>query len=79
MADRDQKIFPALPQKRKRARDEGNVARSRDLTAAVSFTLAVVVITGGGAMLGRFALGAFYGALLASRSAGPPPRRFCLQ
>jgi flagellar biosynthesis protein FlhB len=35
MADRDQKTFAALPQKRERAREQGQVARSRDLTAAI--------------------------------------------
>jgi|YelNatPaOPRAMG01_1025707.scaffolds.fasta_scaffold01927_17 flagellar biosynthetic protein FlhB len=68
MADRDEKILPALPQKRKRAREEGNVARSRELTAAASFLLVVIVIAGGGAMLGRFTMLAFRNALRATRS-----------
>lgn len=68
MADRDEKILPALPQKRRRAREEGNVARSRELTGAVSFLLVVIVFAGGGAMFGRFTMVAFQNALGTTRS-----------
>ena len=44
MADRDQKIFPALPQKRERAREQGQIARSRDLTSAISFVAGTLVL-----------------------------------
>ena len=37
MADRDEKIFPALPQKRDAPAKQGQIARSRDLTSAISF------------------------------------------
>ena len=46
MADRDEKIFPALPQKRQRAREEGQIARSRDLTSAISFAAAILFLAG---------------------------------
>jgi flagellar biosynthesis protein FlhB len=38
MAEREGKIFAPLPQRRQRMREQGEVARSRELTAAVSFT-----------------------------------------
>lgn len=65
MADRDEKIFPALPQKRQRAREQGQIARSRDLTSAISFSAGVLLVAGAAAALGRFALGAFREALAA--------------
>ena len=46
MADRDEKNFPALPQKRQRAREEGHIARSRDLTAAISFLAGTIFFAG---------------------------------
>jgi flagellar biosynthesis protein FlhB len=71
MADRDEKIFPALPQRRQRAREQGQVARSRDLTSAISFAAGVLLVTGGSATLGRVALGAFANALAATGSIEP--------
>lgn len=68
MADRDEKIFPAVPQKRQRAREQGQVARSRDLTSAISFVAGVLLITGATAVLGRLALGAFANSLAATAS-----------
>lgn len=70
MADREQKLFPALPQKRQRAREQGRVARSRDLTSALSFAAGVMLLTGSSAMLGHFAIGAFRQALMASARDG---------
>jgi flagellar biosynthetic protein FlhB len=66
VADRDEKIFPALPHKRQRAREQGDVARSRDLTAALTFAGAVVAIAAGLPFLGRAALAAFGHALAVS-------------
>jgi len=71
MADRDEKIFPALPQRRQRAREQGQVARSRDLTSAISFAAGVLLITAGSATLGRLALGAFANALASTSSIEP--------
>jgi len=68
MADRDEKIFPALPQKRKRAREEGNVARSRDLTAAISFLAAAIIVGTGSWSIGKAVLDGFRSAMAA---AGP--------
>ena len=68
MAEQDEKILPALPQKRRRAREEGNIARSRELTGAASFLLVIVVVASGGAALGRFMMAAFGNALAATRS-----------
>lgn len=59
MADRDEKIFPALPQKRQRAREEGHIARSRDLTAAISFVAAMLFLAGATTLVARYLLGAF--------------------
>lgn len=64
MPDRDEKIFPALPQTRQRAREQGDVARSRDLTAALTFVGAVIAIAATLPNLGRAALAAFDHALL---------------
>lgn len=71
MADRDEKIFPALPQRRQRAHEQGQVARSRDLTSAISFAAGVLLVTGAPAILGKFALGAFARALAATGSIEP--------
>ena len=59
MADRDEKIFPALPQTRQRAREEGRIARSRDLTSAISFVAAVLFIAGASSLVSSYVLGAF--------------------
>jgi len=69
VADRDEKIFPALPQKRQRAREQGQIARSRDLTSAISFTAGVLLVAGSAAALGRSVLGAFRQSLAAGASA----------
>jgi flagellar biosynthetic protein FlhB len=68
MADRDEKTFPALPQKRQRAREQGNVARSRDLTSALTFAGAVVAIASTLPLLGALALAAFGHALATAGS-----------
>ena len=63
MADRDEKIFPALPQKRKRLREEGHVARSRDVTSAISFLTATIIVGSGSWVIGRAALDGFRSAM----------------
>jgi len=68
MADREEKTFPALPQTRVRAREQGRIARSRDLTSAVSFLAATAIISGAGVLVGETVLGAFRDALLATSS-----------
>lgn len=68
MADRDQKTFPALPQKRERAREQGQVARSRDLTSAISFVAGTMLFAGATAVASDFVVGAFKGALAATGS-----------
>jgi flagellar biosynthesis protein FlhB len=68
MADRDEKIFPALPQKRQRAREEGQIARSRDLTAAISFVAAVLLIAGATSLISRNVLGIFRQGLVVGGS-----------
>jgi len=68
MADRDEKIFPALPQKRQRAREEGHIARSRDLTSAISFAVAILFLAGATSMVSSYLLGAFRQALAVSGS-----------
>ena len=72
MADRDQKTFPALPQKRERAREEGQVARSRDLTSAISFVAGTMLFAGATEVASRFVIGAFRGALAATGSSDLP-------
>ncbi len=71
MADRDDKIFPALPQRRKRARDQGQIARSNDLTAAVSFVTATVVLSFSAAAFGRWNIDAFKAMMSAAGSGDP--------
>lgn len=66
MADRDEKIFPALPQRRKRAREQGDVARSRDLTGAISFLAAAIMIGAGSGFIGKAALAGFRSAMALS-------------
>jgi len=68
MADRDEKIFPALPQKRQRAREEGHIARSRDLTSAISFVTAILFMAGATSLVSSYVLGAFRQALVVSGS-----------
>jgi len=68
MADRDQKTFPALPQRRERAREQGQVARSRDLTAAITFVVGVLFLAGATAVVARFVMGAFTAALATMKS-----------
>lgn len=66
MADRDEKTFAALPQKRERAREQGQVARSRDLTSAISFVTGTLFFAGATVVASRFVIGAFRGALMAT-------------
>jgi flagellar biosynthetic protein FlhB len=66
MADRDEKIFPALPQKRTRAREQGNVARSRDLTSALSFLVATIMVGTGSWFIGKAALDNFRSSMALS-------------
>src|SRR5580704_4834922 len=68
MADSDEKIFPALPQKRQRVREEGHIARSRDLTSAISFAAAIMFLAGATQVAARFLLGAFREAIAVSGS-----------
>jgi flagellar biosynthesis protein FlhB len=68
MASRDEKIFPALPNKRRRAREEGRIARSRDLTSAVSFLACAALVSGASVLLGRLGLDAFRNAFSAGAS-----------
>lgn len=39
-----EKVFPPSPRKKERAREEGNVARSQDLTSAVALTSALIAL-----------------------------------
>lgn len=59
MAESEGKTFPALPQRRKRAREQGQIARSHDLTAAVSFVIAAIAIACFAAYFARWSVGAF--------------------
>jgi flagellar biosynthetic protein FlhB len=68
MADRDEKIFPALPQKRQQAREQGHIARSRELTSAISFIAAIMFLTGATSLVSKHLLGAFRQALVVSGS-----------
>jgi flagellar biosynthetic protein FlhB len=68
MADRDQKTLPALPQKRERAREQGQIARSRDLTAAISFVAGTLFFAGATTVASHFMIGAFREALAATGS-----------
>ncbi len=63
MAERNEKIFPALPQKRQRSRAEGHVARSRDLTAAVSFLAGTIFFAGATVLPCEVVVGAFREAI----------------
>src|ERR1700691_2379955 len=68
MADRDEKTFAPLPQKRERAREQGEVARSRDLTSAISFVAGAMLFAAATAITSTFVVGAFRGALAATGS-----------
>jgi flagellar biosynthetic protein FlhB len=68
MANRAEKIFPALPQKRQRAREQGQIARSRDLVSAVSFVFATIIATATMGVLGNAVIGGFDQALAAGAS-----------
>jgi len=68
MADRDQKIYPALPQRRRKAQEQGQIARSRELTSAASFIAAAIAIGGCSGALGRLMVGVFRTALTATGS-----------
>ena len=72
MADREEKVFPALPQKRQRAREQGQVARSRDLTSALSFGIGVLLVCGATFVLSQFSLAGFQ-SLLAATASGDVP------
>ena len=72
MADREEKVFPALPQKRQRAREQGQVARSRDLTSALSFGIGVLLVCGATLVLSRLVLGGFQSLLVATASGDIP-------
>ena len=68
MAERDEKTFPALPQRRQRALEQGEIARSRELTAAISFAVVAIIMASAGPFLGRQLLGAFKTAIAATGS-----------
>jgi flagellar biosynthetic protein FlhB len=68
VANRDEKTFPALPQRRAKAREEGRIARSRDLTSAVSFLAAAAIVSGAALFAGQMIVGAFREALSATAS-----------
>jgi len=68
MADREEKTFPALPQRRKRAREQGQIARSNDLTAAVSFVIAAIALACFAACFGRWSVGAFKAVISDART-----------
>src|ERR1700756_1563361 len=72
MADHEEKVFPALPQKRQRAREQGQIARSRDLTSAISFGVGVLILSGATLGLSRLALGGFQGVLAVTGSGDIP-------
>lgn len=71
MADADEeKTFPALPQRRKRAREQGQIARSNDLTAAVSFVVATIALSGFAVSFGNWSIGAFSATINAAARSG---------
>jgi flagellar biosynthetic protein FlhB len=71
MAERDEKTFPALPQRRQRAREQGEIARSRELTAAISFAAFAIIVAAAGPFLGRQLLAAFRTAVVATSARDP--------
>jgi flagellar biosynthesis protein FlhB len=68
MAERDERTFPALPQRRQRAYEQGEIARSRELTAAISFAVFAIMVGSARPFLGRQLLGAFKTAIVATSS-----------
>ena len=71
MAERDEKTFAALPQRRQRAREQGEIARSRELTSALSFMVFAIMIGSAGPFLGRQLIAAFKTAAAATSSHDP--------
>jgi len=63
MADREEKTYPALPHRRQRAREQGQIARSHDLTAAVSFLIAALALASFAASFGHWSVGALRAVL----------------
>ncbi|SRR5579885_310532 len=53
MADSEDKRFAPTPSRRLKAREQGEIARSRELTASVSFLSAVIALRAEGGLLGR--------------------------
>jgi flagellar biosynthetic protein FlhB len=68
MAERDERTSPALPQRRQRAHEQGEIARSRELTAAISFAVFAIMVGSAGPFLGQHLLGAFKTAIVATSS-----------
>jgi len=64
MANREEKTFPALPQRRERAREQGQVARSCDLTSAMTFVAAAIFFAAATRVASTFVIGAFQRALV---------------
>jgi flagellar biosynthesis protein FlhB len=71
MADQGEKIFAPPPQRRQHAREQGLIARSRELTSAVSFAALAVIVASAMPLLGRYVLGVFAEAVAATGSADP--------
>jgi flagellar biosynthesis protein FlhB len=71
MAERDEKTFPALPQRRQRAREQGEIARSRELTAAIAFAAFAIIVAAAGSFLGQQLLAAFNTAVVATSARDP--------
>src|SRR5581483_2813426 len=53
MADSEDKRFAPTPSRRLKAREQGEIARSRELTATVSFLAATLALIAEGGLLGR--------------------------
>src|SRR5713226_4806666 len=68
MADDGDKIYPALPRRRQRAREQGQIARSPELTAAISFFTASLLVSAFSVVIGCRIIAAFQNALSASGS-----------
>ncbi|HTY55729.1 MAG TPA: EscU/YscU/HrcU family type III secretion system export apparatus switch protein [Candidatus Binataceae bacterium] len=68
MADNEGKTFAPLPQRRKQAREQGQIARSHDLTAAFSFVVATLALASFAACFGRWGVGAFNATIGGARS-----------
>jgi flagellar biosynthesis protein FlhB len=71
MAERDEKAFPALPQRRQRAHERGEIARSRELTAATSFLAFAIMIASAGPFFARQLIAAFRTAAAGTGSLDP--------